>query len=418
VAAIELTAGQFEERRRWAARHGHAYYLWPEVPTESFHAARGEVARVTAAILVGRADVRLERPHYPVDAWPDALTVAAFTTGLGPLLGWWQETGALDSDPQVRALLAQQLEHSRARAARMGRALLNTASLLHSAGLGLGLLKGSHTAHYCFPDPATRPMTDHDVLVDAGDVLHAESALREAGYTLVAGSRVARPYRSTWRPPGAPSTVRSIRVHHPDNPFTVDLHTSLDLNFVGVRTLRWPQTKGWQAAPWAGSRSFVLPQPLLVAHLAAHASLTLQNLTLLRITELVLLLQRDAEREFGWRDLGELLQQAQAERFVFPAFELVERFVPGTVDPELRQRLARAATPALRNVVNGLTAATAQRSHMAVDEMFMWGVSPFDYVRRAAYTLLPPEARSPRLLRGLYMNRVVRLLRGGVALRG
>jgi hypothetical protein len=35
----------------------------------------------------------------------------------------------------------------------------------------------------------------------------------------------------------------------------------------------------------------------------------------------------------------------------FSRFELVERLVPGTVDPELREQLVRAATPALQSVV-------------------------------------------------------------------
>lgn len=417
AASVELTPGELDARKRWAVRRGQPFYLWPTVPTAAWRAALAEVARVSAAVLSGQTHLRVERPAgVPETVWPDALVTAAFTSGMGPFLGWWQGQGVLGSDPTVTILLALQLAHARARAARMERALQETESVLHEAGISMAVLKGTHTARYCFPEPGVRPMWDHDVLVEADDVARAEAALRAAGYALLDGSRLARPYRSTWRPPGAPATLRSLSVHHAENPFTVDLHTSLDLDFFGVRTVQWPADAGaWIAAPWGGSRAFVLPQPLLVAFLATHASLTLQNLTLLRLTELVLLLQRDAERAFGWRELRELLHRAGAERFVFPAFELVERFVPGTVEPELRERLARAATPALRSVVAQLTPATAQRLVMAFDEMFMWGTTPLDHVRRAVYTLLPPAARSPRRLRRLYVDRAVRLVRGHVA---
>jgi hypothetical protein len=353
----------------------------------------------------------VRQPTLSDTVWTDALTVAVFTSGMGPLLGWWAERRVLDTDDDARALLAVQLAHGRKRANRLQGALQETSSVLQRAGLSLALLKGTHTAHYCFPEPGVRPMSDLDVLVEAEAVTRAESALRAAGYSLDEASRVDRPYRSTWRPPGALATVRSLLVHHAENPLTVDLHTSLDLDFVGVHTVHWPlQRAGWIAAPWAGSCAFVLPQPLLVAFHAAHASLTLQNLTMLRLTELALLLRRDAERVFGWHELRELVGRAGAERFVYPAFELVERFVPGTVEPELRELLTRAATPALRAVVSRVTAATAQRPGMSLDEMFMWGASPLDHVRRAAYTLLPPTARSPRSLRRLYTNRVLRLL--------
>jgi hypothetical protein len=417
--SVELTPEDVSERRRWAAKRGQPYYLWPEVPPGAWRAALAEVARVTAALLAGQTGVRLERPSVvPETMWPSALTAAVFTSGMGPLLGLWHERGAVHSGPGGAALLALQLAHSRARAARMDQALQRTESILHAAGIGVKLLKGTHTARYCFPEPAVRPMSDHDVLVDADDIARAEAELRAAGYVELEGSRVARPYRSAWRPPGAPATVRSLTVHHAENPFTVDLHTSLDQDFFGVRTIRWPpRPDSWIAAPWDGTRARVLAQPWLVAYLATHASLTLLNLTLLRLTELVLLLRRDAGRVFGWRDLGEILREASAERFVYPAFELVERFVPGTVDPELRERLQRAATPALRSVVGRLTPAAAHRLVMAVDEMFMWGASPLDHVRRVAYSVFPPAARSPRRLRRLYVDRAVRLLRGHVVQR-
>lgn len=350
-----------------------------------------------------------------------ALEVAAFTSGTGPLLGWWIEQGLLDASGRVRALLEVHLDHGRTRAARMHLALREAAGALETADVRVTVLKGAHTAHTYFPEPGVRPMADLDLLVAEGDTARAERALRTAGYTLVPGSQLARPYRSDWRPSGAPATVRSLTVHHESNPYTVDLHGSLDVDFFGVRTIRFGAPAGTERvpAPWTSTRATALAPTLLVAYLAAHASQGLYNLTLIRLIELALLLRLEAQRDSFWDELAALLQRLRAERFVYPAFALVERLIPSAVEPAIMTRLTRAATPALRDVVARTTPATAQGlERIVLAERFMWAATPVEHLRRAAYMLVPTGLHgSARRLHRIYLDRAFRLLRGRISLR-
>ncbi|MGH7467545.1 MAG: nucleotidyltransferase family protein [Longimicrobiales bacterium] len=414
--AIDLSPAEFQARLRWARVRGHPLYLWPDVAPEVWRSALRELERVTRSLLLGQLGERLTAGD---QASLRALGVAAFTSGLGPLLGWWIERGMLEAGAPERALLALHLEHNRERAERMQRTLRHAVRVLTNAGVTVTVLKGAHTSHVYFPEPGTRPMADLDLLVAQRDIARAEKALSTAGYTTAPGSALKRPYRSDWQPPGIPTTVRSLALQHRDNPYTVDLHASLDISFFGVRTIRFglPSADQLVAAPWAGAQVRALPLTLLIAYHAAHAAQGLYNLTLIRLVELALLLRRTAEPQVSWDELTDLLRQARAERFVFPAFELVERLVPGTVAAALRDQLLRAATPSLRAVVNGLSPATAQRlERSALNEKFMWAASPIEYIRRAAHMLLPGGGSFRRLAR-IYVDRAFRLLRGRVTLR-
>jgi hypothetical protein len=280
------------------------------------------------------------------------------------------------------------------------------------------VLKGAHTAFTHFPESGTRPMADLDLLVAQRDIKRAEQALTEAGYTTAPGSKLKLPYRSDWRPPGTSITVRSLALQHRDNPYTVDLHASLDVHFFGIRTIRFsvPAPEQLLPAPWAGAHARALPLVPMIAYHAAHAAQGLYNLTLIRLVELALVM-RNADHPVDWPALSELLDKSHAERFVYPAFELTERLLPGTVNPTLLEALRKAATPALRSVVTSLTPATAQRlERIALNEQFMWAATPFEHARRAVHMLLPGGGSFRRLIR-IYLDRVFRLLRGRVTLR-
>ncbi|MQA90436.1 MAG: hypothetical protein GEU90_09395 [Gemmatimonas sp.] len=409
-----------EERLRWARRQGHPFYVWPDVRLEDWRKALVEIERVTRAVLAGRG-TRTTMAGGD-DASLAALDVAAFTSCMGPLLGWWVEQGMLLTSDRVRERLALHLEHGRRRDLRMLDALRETVRTLDAAGVAVTALKGAHTARTCFPAPGLRPMADLDLLVPASEVSRAELALRAAGYSLVPGSRRTHAYyRSNWQSPNAPTTLRSFEMHHEDNPYNVDLHNALDVDFYGVRTVRFDVPADMLvAAPWAGERATALAQPLLTAHLAVHASRGLYNLMLVRLVELAFLLRRDAGRSYTWDDLSALLHRYRAERFSYPTFELLERLTPGAIDPAFRERLARAATPAQRRVIDRVTPATAQcLDRLTLDDRFMWAATPVEYVRRATHMLLPAGVGGSlgRVCRS-YVVRAFRILRGRVAWRG
>ena len=82
-----------------------------------------------------------------------------------------------------------------------------------------------------------------------------------------------------------------------------------------------------------GTSLRVATQPQMIAMLATHASGELFSSRLLRLVELVLVIRKDDERDpLDWAAVTEHLRSANALRFAYPAFTLVERLAPGTID--------------------------------------------------------------------------------------
>ena len=113
-----------------------------------------------------------------------------------------------------------------------------------------------------------------------------------------------------------------------------------------------------------GQSVYVLPQPLLLAYLATRTSSHLGAIMLIRLVELVLVMQRDFKgRPDAWRAFDALVARTETSSLVFPALDLAERLAPGTVDPEVGERLAAATPVRLRGRVRATTPATALRMH-------------------------------------------------------
>lgn len=401
--------GPAEIANRFAAARarGEPFWLWPDLEKRAWRMALRELERATATLLAGSAaglDAALPAR---------ALQVAAYTSGLGPWLGWHHECGRLSCDAVHAAVLSGHLEHARRRARVLDAVLCAAVSVLRAAGVGTTVLKGMHTSHSYFAEPALRPMADVDLLVARGDVGRAEAALARSGYTSTPGTGHARPYRSDWRPPGHAGPIRSLALVHAEDPCGIDLHGSADIDFFGVRTVAFDRVLLRSRSPWSIGDVCVLAQPLLAAHLAIHASHGLHSLTLIRVVELVLVLRRDFESNRAWEALRDLLRELRAERFAWPSLLMVERLAPGTVPAPVLADLGRAAPPRLRRVVEPLRPADAQRlESLSVAERFMWSASVAEHFSRAARMLLP--TRLGRDFVEVYRRRWYRLLRGRV----
>jgi hypothetical protein len=299
--------------------------------------------------------------------------VAAYASGLGPLLGHWAQGGSLAAGAAASRLLAEHLDHGRRRAGTLGARLAALLDVLADKGVTPTLLKGSDTAYRYFPEPGTRPRADIDLLVAPQQLDTARGALAAAGYFEYRRTRHAN--RSEWRHEDAPQTLRSVELDHADNPWSLDLHVALERwYFRGLRAGYGYPTDD-QLAPWTfdGRPVRVLAQPLLTAFLALHASYGLRDFRPLRAVELVLVLRRDtADGSLRWDALAELLDRTGSARFVYPAMELTERWIPGTLGPDLRRQLDRAATPRMRRVVNQVEADGLRLGHRSLDEKLMW----------------------------------------------
>jgi hypothetical protein len=416
IHAFELTPAEIEARFRWARHQGHIAYLWPDVPVDAWRACLREIEHVTRLVLsTDRAAIEFQSPP---GADTRATGIAAFTSGMGPLLGYWIDSGRIAAPADLAALLMLHLEHARRRAERMQRALIGTLDRLAAHDVEVVIIKSAHTARIYFPEPGVRPAADLDLVVAPRNVPVAVRVLEDEGYVRLKAQR--KPYKSDWAPPDSPRTLRSLELTHADNPFTVELHDSIDRDFFGVRTFRLGQLgpANTTPAPEIHPAARVLLQPVLALSLAAHASEELHQLQLVRIVELVEVIRRDiGEGRTDWRELMATLRWTGGLRFVYPAFELAEQLAPGTVDEAARSELSAAATPRMRRVLERMGPGTAQRLEgLSLDERFLWTRGPAEILRRLAHMLWPTRGES-RPLSNVYGERFNRLMRGRVSLR-
>ncbi|HSY81108.1 MAG TPA: nucleotidyltransferase family protein [Gemmatimonadaceae bacterium] len=387
-------------------RTGDPNFLWPGVSETARLAALGAIERCVATVLAGDDPVSLAG-----DA--EALGVAALTSGTGPLLGFWAETGRVTVNADVRTVLAYHLAHGRARTERLDRGLGEALDTLAAAGVSVTLLKGTHTARAYYAEPGLRPMGDIDLLVAPAARRRAERALARAGWTR--GERQRAPYKCDWKPPGVDTRVRSFSVLHAWEPWSVELHTSLDRIFAPGRVAHLPLRPG-DDEPWEmfGRSVRVLTPPLSIVHLAAHASEESHVARLLRVLELVLACR--AERAGGrlvWSELRAVAAERRVAGFLYPALAFAERLAPGAIEPQVLSECAGAAGPRVRAIVDGDTAADRlPLDRVRVAEKFMWSRGPVDTVRRLGLMLWPKTSGSFGDMVRTYARRAYRLYHG------
>lgn len=411
--AHELEPGEVEARRLWARRRGRPQWLWPDVARADWQRAQHWIEGVARAVLTGTPP--------PAQDWslPErraALGLACYTSGMGPLLGWWRQQGRLSLAAPVAALLDLHLDHNRRRMAGMAAAAGALGDRLQERGITGVLLKGMHTAQACFPDPATRPLSDIDLLVSGEALPQVEALLVREGYAETGRT----PRESSWRRAGTATQPRTLMFVHAEDPWTVDLHHALDIPVAGgggavpldrLEPLR--TTRRWGAHPGLA----VLEQPLLLLHLAAHAGAGLHNMTLIRLVELHLLIRQDESRgRLDWRELLDQGAEAGVLGHAYPALLLCERLVPGTVPPAVLTACAAQAPARVRKLVADLAPARAQRvGGHSLREHFMWAGGALGLLKQARRDVLQPGLSLKERL-AIYERRAWQVIRG--AFRG
>ncbi|HUK20027.1 MAG TPA: nucleotidyltransferase family protein [Gemmatimonadales bacterium] len=358
------------------SRSHHARDLWPDISESQFRSAERELARVAGDVLGGATSgVSLACPS---GTTPRSLSVAAAIAGVGALIGYWCETGVVSAERDVHGLLADQLEQGRKRAERMRGYLDRLLIALADQGIEPIILKGTHTRYAYFPDPGTRITSDIDLLFRQDDWNGAHDVLRSLGFFEQRDS--GDPEQRYWTLPDA-REIRALDFVHAENAWSVDTHRSLERTpFTGLSTSLG--TPDFATAPvWNEfSRPVrVLPQPLLLAYLAVHASSHFYTISQIRLIELVLVAQHDYQgRPDRWVALDRLLASTRTGRFAFPALALAERLVPGTIDSQVLAHAGDSAPRRLRRLVRDTSPASAQRLHPlpGVRERFVWIASP------------------------------------------
>lgn len=401
----ELAEGAFAARLVWAKRQGNPAWLWPDIAMADWRTALHAIEHIVRLKLSGAS------PFRALDGDTAAVGLACYTSGMGPLLGWWLEQGKIAASPSIEDVLARHLHHNRQRTEGLTRAATDVAGRFIRHHIPVLMLKGAHTATEYFPDPATRPASDVDLLVADVQAIAAGNLLQDAGF-----QRVHRAEReSTWRPNGVATEPRSLMFVHADDPWSIDLHNSLDYVVAAgapmarLDALRpFDHVDRWRPLPEAG----VLEQPILLLHLAIHAGAGLHNLTLLRLVELQMVISQDLTcGRLSWRDVLGEGERSNLLGFAYPALHLCEKLVPGTVPRGVLEQCAAAAPIGVRRLVAALQPATAQRiGRGSFAEHFMWSVGWRDRARQLAHDIYMP--RVPwKMSRSIYETRAWQLIR-------
>jgi hypothetical protein len=342
--------------------------LWPDVTEAQFGAAMREIVRLSSALLSGTSGVEVATP---VPGGASAFGVAAFASGLGPLLGYWVEMGQLQTPAEVADVLSSHLEHGRRRASRLRAELERIVEAFEVEGIAVTVLKGMHTGWVYFPEPGTRPSGDIDILINPDRAADAVRVLEAAGFRML--YPIAE--RSTWEPPGSRPPV-SVHLTHADNPWTLDLHLTLDRRFVSAETVtRFGLSAREDLAEWNNGelRASVLTQPLLSCFLAVHASNHFPHVSALRLVELLLVFRRDGGAAFPWEPLAERFETTNTGGFGYPGVKLAADLLPGAVDRGLLERLRRVTPARVRELTDRSTPASAlQLFRRSFEGRFLW----------------------------------------------
>ena len=400
-----LTEAEVRERIAWASRRGQPHWLWPELDPADWKAALASIERAVRDVLAGGPAPRLA-------GRAEAIGLAGYTSGMGPLLGYWLRAGLIAADPEAAALLGLHLAHNGLRMERMERRAMELAAGFAARGIGHAALKGMDTAFAYFPEPGTRPMADIDLLVDARDRAAAGEVLAGLGYA--PGREVPMPPAQTWRRPGTPELPRTLRFVHADDPWSVDLQTSLNRRHrAGAPVVELDRVARFEEAA-AQPLTRRLAPVSLVLHLACHASCDARSLTLLRLVELLLVIRHEREAgRLGWDELLAMASEAGALGGVYPALNLCERLAIGTIPAEVLTASRRAAPAAVHRVIERLSPAHAQDLlRCSLEERFMWSPSPARKLGQALREVFPPGSSSPAVLFDILHTRAWRLARG------
>jgi hypothetical protein len=361
--------------------------LWPDLTLEARVAAVREIERVARDVLAGAPAVRVD----PDDVHdPYAITIAAHTTGMGPLLGRWAEDGTVDARMLVREHLARHLLHARRRSERIEREVLPALDALIEHGITPVMLKGFVTARQYFEEPGTRRMSDVDILVDPAQVDQARSALHSAGFRPSGPARL--PYKQDWVGPKVDEQVFSVELSDERSRWAVELHASLARVFHPGAVAQLDAVRG-HTEPFEveGRKLLALAPAVSLLTLVCHCSQELYSSRLLRLVEIVRLIRSG---RVDWNEFLDMLRRSGAARYTYPAFVLAENLAPGTVDPRVLALARAESTWAARHTVSRLVPAGGSGDELGLLRQIMWTRGPVAILHRLLRLVWPATVGS------------------------
>lgn len=404
-AHASLPVIDIEQRFEEALRAGRPEWLWFEVAEARWAEA---LATIEAAL---REMLARDRSDDALIDDPVALSIACYTSGTGPLLGAWIAQGQLTTTAANAAMLRVHLDHNRTRMARLTARAAQAVDALSARGARPIVIKGMHTAHRYFDAPGQRIASDVDLLLRPEELPIAAEVLTDLGYAPQKGAFRQR----SWARPGMAGRPVTLTYVHRDDPWSIDLHESLNRELAGgSRTIDIDALvpivtlEPWPVSPHGA----VFPPPLLLVHLLVHASCSFDSLTLQRQYEISLVIRKNGGRAaFDWPAFTALCDRSGLWPFLYPALCCAERLAPNLVPDAIQIRARAAAPPMVRKLVEAHSAASAHRvSRWSWGERYMWADGLLPRLRQFAEELRTQEPLEAREITHMWRMRIYRQL--------
>ncbi len=165
-------------------------------------------------------------------AWRE-LPAQAEQHGMASLLWHHIQRAGINIPPETKqALIGLYLRHRIFNQAHT-QVLLEINSLFEAAGIRPLVLKGLALAHQYYPDPALRPISDIDLLLNQADVLPALDLLAGAGFRVDTPTSKLLPKELTADSPLRDGLRVHVELHHFDPRSRSIVDHSLDDEFIG-----------------------------------------------------------------------------------------------------------------------------------------------------------------------------------------
>ena len=211
--ASRLSEDEVRSRFAWGVKHATPFWLWPAISIPKWQAALFEIERATRQILShGRCDDALHGEA-------EDIGIAAYTSGMGLLLGYWLSTGLLSAPQATEAVLKLHYRHNSARMQRLARQASRAVAQLTAGGVKVTVVKGMHTAFSFFPTPGSRPTSDIDLIIAPEDKAAAQRILRELAY--LPEREFTLPDEQFWRHRSLCVVPQSLSLTHWDDPWGI-----------------------------------------------------------------------------------------------------------------------------------------------------------------------------------------------------
>lgn len=413
TAVVPLSQQEFEDRVAWAERRGVPNWLWPDVEHAEWAAALRAIEAASRQVLSsGRADA-------PLQGDPEAIGLAAYTSGMGPLLGCWLEQGRLGAGLEVAEILAVHRKHNARRMAGLAEHARRVVDRMATDNIPVIVLKGLHTAFECFPSPAARPASDIDLVVAPADKRRAQQLLHILGYS--AEYERKEPDEQFWRHSTSPASPQSLNFVHENDPWGIDLHTSASRRYAyGAPIIPLDELLAYvRPEPWPmHPHGKVLTETATILFLACHAGCGFNNLRIIRLAELVLVIrQSETSPAFSWDGLIELGELTGTLSHAHAALRLAAVLVPGVVPDEVLRCSRKGVPQPALGMIDRLTPAIAHTiTRCSIEERYMWTRSLWGKMRQAAHDVVPIEGPASKILPTM-KRRMQRIRRGTIAVR-